>query len=163
MMGSWKSTIGRQLAQQLGWQFVDTDDEIERHMSMTVGDIFRLLGEARFRREEAACLKQVATNTGQVVATGGGIVLDPLNRKLLKNPAVLTVLLRAHPNTLAQRIRNTRKRPLLTGEEDPQTLLEQIWEQRRAYYEETAHYIVDTDQLEPADVVNQLSRYLEEE
>ena len=84
MMGSWKSTVGHQLADNMGMEFVDTDDAIEEVTDMKISDIFREFGEDRFREMETAFFIEKAKQTGQVFSTGGGIVLGPENRKILK-------------------------------------------------------------------------------
>ena len=77
MMGSWKSTVGRKLAQSMDMEFIDTDDAIEEIMEMKISDIFSEFGEDRFREMETAFFIEKAKQTGQVFSTGGGIVLGP--------------------------------------------------------------------------------------
>ena len=113
MMGSWKSTIGRKLAKALNLEFIDTDDAIEEVTEMKVADIFREFGEDKFREMETAFFIEKAKQPGQVISTGGGIVLGAETRKVLRENGT-TFLLNASPTTLANRIQNTKKRPLLT-------------------------------------------------
>ena len=81
MMGSWKSTVGRNLASTLDMEFIDTDDAIEEMTEMKVKDIFREFGEKRFREMETAFFIEKAKQLGQIFSTGGGIVLGEENRK----------------------------------------------------------------------------------
>ena len=85
MMGSWKSTVGRKLANVLNMEFVDTDDVIEEVTEMKISDIFSEFGEIRFREMEMAFLKEKSLQKGQIFSTGGGIVLQSSNRNILKN------------------------------------------------------------------------------
>ena len=84
MMGSWKSTVGRNLASSMDMEFIDTDDAIEEVTKMKISDIFREFGEDRFREMEAAYFKEIAKQTEKIFSTGGGIVLDLENREILK-------------------------------------------------------------------------------
>ena len=92
MMGSWKSTVGRKLADNMGMEFVDTDDAIEEVTEMKISDIFSEFGEDRFREMETAFFIEKAKQTGQVFSTGGGIVLESENRKVLKKNGTLFFL-----------------------------------------------------------------------
>ena len=88
MMGSWKSTVGRKLAEALKLEFIDTDDAIEEMTEIKVTDIFREFGEDRFREMEAAFFIEKAKQSGQIFSTGGGIVLGEENRKVLQNNGI---------------------------------------------------------------------------
>ena len=85
MMGSWKSTVGRKLADVMKMEFIDTDDAIEEITEMRISDIFHEFGEEKFREMETAFFKEKSKQPGQVFSTGGGIVLDVINREILKN------------------------------------------------------------------------------
>ena len=104
MMGSWKSTVGRKLAEALKLEFIDTD-------------IFREFGEKTFREMETAFFVEKAKQKGQLFSTGGGIILSAENRKVLQENGI-TFLLDATPQTLANRIHNTTKRPLLSDSDN---------------------------------------------
>lgn len=114
-MGSGKSTIGRLLARELGWSFVDLDSEIERREGVTISEIFARSGEAGFRRaEREALLEQASPAKGQVqrvVALGGGTYAFARNRETLR-AAGLTFWLDADAATLWERVRGERHRPL---------------------------------------------------
>ncbi len=160
MMGSWKSTAGRKLAKALQMEFIDTDDEIEEMMDMKVANIFAEFGEAKFREMESAYFVEKAKQKGILFATGGGIVLNEKNREVLKESGK-TILLDAAANTLAQRIHNTSKRPLLKDSENLEERLQSIREKRHPLYLECAHLIVETDILEPPQVVNSILTLLD--
>ena len=159
MMGSWKSTVGLKLSETLNMEFVDTDNAIEEVTDMLISDIFREFGENRFRDMETAYFIEKAKQTGQVFSTGGGIVGDSKNRKILRNNGI-TFFLKASTETLANRIHNTRKRPLITDSENIQLHLQQIWKERKDYYIHSAHYTIQTDDLKPPQVLDKILNIL---
>ncbi len=161
MMGSWKSTTGKLLAERLERQFVDTDNLLTEKMKMSIPQIFKYLGEERFRREEALCLQSVSEEKDKVVATGGGIVLTEENRRLLRTRGH-TFFLKASPGTLAGRIRNIANRPKLHGPGDLLDKLRKLTADRLEYYTGTADFIVDTDALTTDEVVDAVLEKLEE-
>ena len=160
MMGSWKSTVGRKLASTLGLEFVDTDAAIEEVTEMKISDIFREFGEDRFRKMETAFFIEKAKQSGQVFSTGGGIVLGAGTRKVLKENGT-TFLLDASPQTLANRIHNTRKRPLLKGSDNLEDRLQKIWDERHQLYMDCAQHVIRTDDLEPPQVLDEILKILE--
>ena len=159
MMGSWKSTIGKKLARSLDSKFVDTDDEIEEATEMSVAEIFQERGEAQFREMESAFFVEKSQQPGHVISTGGGIVVTETNRVALRNNGI-TILLKASPETLSHRIKNTDKRPLLHGDDSLFTL-SKIWKERKEFYEESAHLTIETDRLNPVQVLEIIIKKLE--
>ncbi|MBU1385595.1 MAG: shikimate kinase [Alphaproteobacteria bacterium] len=139
-MGVGKSTVGRRLARRLDLPFADGDIEIEAAAGMTVSDIFAELGEPEFRAGEARVIKRLLEGPRMVLATGGGAVLNPETRALLKDRAV-TVWMRADLETVAQRVQRRDTRPLLRGR-DPLTALKALAEARYPVYA-TADVTVD--------------------
>ena len=160
MMGSWKSTVGHKLAENMGREFVDTDDAIEEVTEMKIADIFREFGENRYREMESAFFIEKAKQTGQIFSTGGGIILDFNNRQILKTHGT-TLFLKASIETLANRIHNTKKRPLLSDCENIKLRLEKIWKERKSFYYNTAHHTIDTDNLSPTQVLDEILNLLE--
>ena len=160
MMGSWKSTVGRNLASTLDMEFIDTDDAIEEMTEMKVKDIFSEFGEDRFREMETAFFIEKAKQSGYVFSTGGGIVLSAENRKVLKENGT-TFLLDAFPKTLTDRIHNTIKRPLLIDSDNIEDRLKTIWNDRSELYKNSAHHIIKTDKLKPAQVLDEILKILE--
>lgn len=156
MMGSGKSTVGFWLAQSEGLRFVDLDAAIEERLGRTVPEIFEAEGEDGFRDMEqselAAC---VACPQPMVVACGGGAVLRAENRALLRDRSWVCWL-RATVETLGHRIRAGENRPLLG--DDPVADLTAISAARSGLYTETAHEIIDVDDMEPQQVAKQIRR-----
>ena len=129
MMGSGKSTIGKHLSRVLGFEFVDMDEEIERAEGKRIEDIFKQHGEGYFRVLEKRLLKKILKRSGNmVVATGGGVVLDPENRKALKDHK--TIFLMVDPGELLKRVRRDN-RPLLSGGKKK---IFEIWKKRESLY-----------------------------
>jgi len=156
MMGAGKSTVGALTAERLGWRFVDLDEEVCARSGSSVAELFASRGEREFRGLEAACLADVlAGGDDIVVAVGGGAVLDPGNRRLLRHEATVAWL-RARPPTLATRVDDDEARPLLQGGDGPEAVLSTLDAERRRLYEEVADLVVDVDDLSPAQVVDRL-------
>jgi len=148
-MGSGKSTIGPLLADLLGWSFVDLDSKTEELAGEHVAEIFER-GEAHWRRFEGQALASAARLDRVVLACGGGIILGPENRELLRK-AFLTIYLQAGSETLFERVRDTRARPLLNVP-DPKAAVVKLYGERRELYEAVAHTIVSTENRPPADI-----------
>jgi len=155
-MGTGKSTIGKLLAQKVGFSFTDTDSRLELEQNTTVPELFERLGEARFRELETDALLRVLTERGQVIATGGGVVLAEVNRKAMLD-AGFVVALKADKQTIIDRVSEDKGRPLLQGnvEERVSALLEA----RKTAYD-FADLIVDTTGLSTDEVVNILSSHI---
>ena len=159
MMGSWKSTVGRKLATTIDMEFVDIDDAIEEVTEMKISDIFRDFGEDRFREMETAFFMEKSKQIGNVFSTGGGIVLRLENREILQENGT-TFFLNASIETLASRIHNTIKRHLLNNNENFESQLEKIWVKRESFYKNSAHYTIDTDNLNPVQVLDEILNLL---
>lgn len=117
LRGSGKTTLGRMLAKRLGAAFVDTDQVVVRKAGISIAEIVATRGWAAFRSMESEALRDVSAQHGQVVATGGGIVLDPANRDLLEKSGVVIYLM-ADITTLAVRLAENplaQQRPALSG------------------------------------------------
>ncbi|MBV6273982.1 shikimate kinase [Alcaligenaceae bacterium CGII-47] len=160
MMGAGKTTIGRQLAHLLDRQFLDLDHEIEARCGVRVAVIFDIEGEAGFRRRESALLDECSRYRGMVIATGGGAVLAPENRRILKERGIV-VYLRASVDELFRRIARDRTRPLLQSS-DPRQRIIDLLAQREPLYEEVADVILDTGAVPITQVVRSLLSYLKE-
>jgi len=141
LMGVGKSTVGRRLAQRLDLPFIDGDEAIESAARMTVSDIFSQLGEAEFRAGEARVMRRLLDGPPIVLATGGGAVLNPGTRALMKERAT-TVWLRAELAIVASRVQRRDTRPLLRGK-DPLQALSAMAEVRYPIYADTADLTVD--------------------
>lgn len=144
-MGSGKTTVGRQLARRLGYEFVDVDEVVEREAGQTINQIFEKQGESVFRQLEVGVISKVAQGERQVIACGGGAVLDSRNVETLKHSGLL-VYLRVSPKVLYQRVKDANFRPLLKVS-DPQRRLKELLYQREEVYQKVADLIVDTTSL----------------
>ena len=142
MMGSGKTTVGRLLAKQLGKTFVDSDEEIQRRTGVTIPHIFDVEGEAGFRQRESAVLEDLAERSDLVLATGGGAILSPHNRSVLKASGVV-IYLKSNVHDLWQRTRHDTNRPLLQTA-DPRGKLQELFEQRDPLYAEIADIVMQT-------------------
>jgi len=131
-MGTGKSSVGRQLAKQKGWNFVDLDELIELQQQRRIVDIFAKDGEAYFRKIEKKVLKQVATQDKFVVACGGGIVLDPGNIKLMKQTGKV-ICLGATCDVILKRVSASKQRPILNVAK-PRERIELLLKMRAPYY-----------------------------
>lgn len=157
-MGAGKSTIGKLLAAQLGLPFADSDKVLEDRTGADIPWIFDVEGEAGFRRRESEVLADLCNAQPQVVATGGGIVLLPENRALLKAQGFV-VYLRASLDQLVERTSKNSNRPLLQVS-DPRSKLREILQQREAFYSEVADLVCDTDDCTPRQASNLVSERL---
>jgi len=156
LMGAGKTTVGRQLAKRLGRQFYDSDHEIVQRTGVPIPTIFEIEGEEGFRRREMQAIAELTASAEIVLATGGGVVLNPENRSRLHNTGWV-VYLNVPPALLFERTRHDRNRPLLRVS-DPLAKLEELHRQRDPLYRETAHTIVEGSQLVASGIVQHLLR-----
>lgn len=142
MRGSGKSTIGRQLARRLSLKYIDTDRKIEIESGIKIPQMIAEHGWEYFRRLEKEMCRKMAEREGTVIATGGGVVLDPENISALKTNGTV-VLLMVEPEVLVRRLTHSQgpKRPSLTGKAPPDET-RAIWEQRQPLYQKAADLIV---------------------
>jgi shikimate kinase len=133
MMGVGKSSIGRRLGARLGIPFVDADAEIERAAGMSIADIFARHGEAAFRSGEARVIARLLNSGPQVLATGGGAVMDPATRALIQEKGV-SIWLSAEFELLLRRISKRKaERPMLQTA-DPAATLRELLAAREPIY-----------------------------
>jgi shikimate kinase len=154
MMGAGKTTLGRTLAHRLDMEFVDTDRILVERTGVPVATIFEIEGEAGFRQRESGALAEVAQRSGCVVATGGGIVLDPENRRVMRDNGTV-IYLRARLEFLWERTRHDASRPLLATE-NPRATLEDLLAKRDGLYRECANIVVDSGSQSTATLVNRV-------
>lgn len=158
-MGAGKSTIGKQLANRLSYDFIDTDHYIEEKTGADIPWIFDIEGEQGFRERETNALSDVIQKHSAVIATGGGIVLKEENRDLIKSAGVV-VYLTASIEQLVERTFKDKKRPLLQVSDPKQRIIE-LFEQRDPLYRSLAHHIVVTDKISAKNIVNQISTFVQ--
>ena len=160
MMGAGKTTVGRALAERLGYGYMDSDHQVESRTGQTVREIFETRGEAAFREEERHALEEALAGDGpMVVSVAGGAVLDPDNRETLRR-AGLVVWLKASPAALARRVAGADHRPLLG--DDPLEALARLYLDRAPLYEELADLVIDVEDRTPEQAVQEVVDHLEE-
>ena len=161
LMAVGKSTVGRLLAQSLGFVFYDSDQVIEERAGASISWIFDVEGEVGFRDREEHVLDDLTQQQGIVLATGGGAVLRPANRKVLANRGIV-VHLDSPLDRLVQRTRRDRKRPLLQ-QGNPRATLARLQNEREPLYREIADYRFVTDRQGPKALARQIEDKLKED
>ena len=159
-MATGKSAVGRNLARKLHRRFVDLDALIEKTEGRNVRDIFAEKGESYFRRLEKQALEQILSQQSQIIATGGGIILDEDNLTLLRQKSFL-IGLTASTDVLVSRVGKNSKRPLLKGV-DVRARIEELLQQRQSRYAE-ADVIIDTSGLTINQVVEKILKVVRSE
>jgi len=166
LSGVGKSTIGRLLASELGLQWCDLDERLERKVGRTIADIFSTDGEPHFRSLESEVLTEaLAEDRRMVISTGGGVILAAENRTRLAEQATC-IWLRSAPERLAYRVARDTGRPLLAGQDqgavsvDPVAAVTErlitMLETRGPLYTESADLILDVDRLRIPEVLHLL-------
>ena len=159
-MGSGKTTVGRRLAHELNQDFFDTDHEIIDKTGVTIECIFDIEGEKGFRRRESEMLKDLCNMNNVVLATGGGIVLKPENRVLLKKSGMVFYLF----SSIEQLLRRTAKsktRPLLEQSLDREKTIRDLVSDRDELYRDVASSVVDTTGKKLNEVVKIIKQEIE--
>jgi shikimate kinase len=149
-MGVGKTLVGKKLANDLGYTFVDTDKLIEDDQHMAITAIFSRHGEPYFREVEAKIIQQVMEGEEQVVSTGGGAVIRDVNRQAFKK-AGLVVCLTARPEVIYSRIKHETHRPLLQTA-DPEAKIKELLDSRAGFYSQ-ADVIIDTSEKTVDEVI----------
>lgn len=158
-MGSGKSSVGRVLAQRLGYPFVDLDSEIVSTAGRSINDLFAQDGEQAFRSLESACLKRVLGGGRTVVATGGGVVISDENRCSMRSQGVVVNLVVSLPQVL-ERLHGASDRPLFAGGNAPNSV-KLLMDAREQFYAD-ADIRIDTDGKSVEDVAAEILRFVEE-
>jgi shikimate kinase len=159
LMGVGKSTVGRRLARRLGLPFVDSDTAIEDSVGYPAGELFERYGEEDYRDGERRLVARLIDGQVRVIATGGGVFVDPRTRELL-NQQGITIWLDAPVDVLAERTARRDTRPLLKNG-DPKITLERIAQTERQAYAE-AHIHVKSGDGAHRDVVDIIVRALDD-
>lgn len=158
-MGAGKTVVGRQIARRLKHQFLDSDHELERRTGVDIPTIFEFEGEEGFRSRESAVIDELTQGRGIVLATGGGAVLDPVNRRHLAARGTV-IYLCTTIDTQLERTSRDRNRPLLQTS-DPRTRLESLMAVRDPLYREIADIVVSSDNSRMPLLVNGIIKRLE--
>jgi shikimate kinase len=160
MPGGGKSTVGKQLARQIGVPFVDSDHEIEQRIGGSIRQFFDQHGEEAFRDIESEVIEALLKRPGDcVLATGGGAVLRERNRELLHAGSIV-LYLRTTPEDLFRRLRHDTTRPLLQVR-DPLARLRELYHQRDPLYRRCAHYVLESARPSVHALVNMALMQLE--
>ncbi|GAB1488531.1 shikimate kinase [Opitutaceae bacterium] len=155
-MGTGKTTIGRAVAQRLGFRLLDSDHEIERIRGKTIADIFAQEGEPAFRKMEREFILGGHPESGCVIACGGGLVVQPGMLEELQRRGVV-VCLHASLETILKRTQGNRTRPLLNGEVDPLVRIRELYAARESIYKRAGTLIL-TDSRPTSDIIAHLLR-----
>jgi shikimate kinase len=150
-MGTGKTTVGRLVAEALGWRFVDTDEAVEARAGRPIAAIFAAEGEAVFRALEATVCQHFAARVHQVIALGGGALLDDDARRAVEVHSLI-VCLTCDLDTVMVRVGSDPKRPLFSGDRDR---LASLWEARAAHYASLPEQ-VDSTHLTPSQVAEEV-------
>jgi len=155
-MGAGKTTIGKLLANELGFDFFDSDKEIERRCGANIPWVFDVEGEAGFREREQSVIKDLSSLKGVVLATGGGAMMRESNRDYVTR-AGYVVYLKTSVEQQYQRTHKDKNRPLLQGDQDPFQVLSGLMEVRDPIYRGVADLVVDTDKKNLKSVVRTIA------
>ncbi len=158
-MGAGKTTIGRQLAQALGLEFDDTDQEIQRRTGVDIPTIFEYEGEDGFRQREMKVIADMVEADNLVLATGGGAVTKPDNRRLLAARGYV-IYLSCSPEQQYERTYKDKNRPLLDTA-DPMARLQQLNTERDPLYREISDMVVSTEGRSAQSVVKEVVTHFE--
>lgn len=158
-MGAGKTTIGRQLANSLGFAFEDSDHTIQKRTGVDIPTIFEFEGEEGFRQREAQVIEELTQQGDLVLATGGGVVLNSDNRRHLTARGFV-VYLYCSAEQQYERTARDRNRPLLHTE-NPLQRLRDLMQQRDPLYRQVADFVVSTERRTAASVVREIRRHLE--
>jgi shikimate kinase len=162
--GTGKTVVGKKLAQRLGRAFIDADEYLEQKAGRSIAQIFAEGGEAAFREMEREVIQGLSNRDGIILAAGGGAVLDERNVENLKKNGHI-FLLEADVDTIERRLASDEKtdsqRPPLTDKSFKEEI-KSLLEFRRPYYERAADHKVNTSELSPEEVVQEILSHLSE-
>ena len=156
LMGAGKTTVGRHLARKLGRPFLDSDHEIVERTGVPIPTIFEIEGEEGFRKREVQTIAELSMQSGIVLATGGGAVIKPENRRQLRETGWV-VYLDVPPELLYERAGQDRNRPLLNVA-DPLARLRELYAVRAPLYREAAHFVANGGRMQASSIVQLLLR-----
>lgn len=154
LMGAGKTTVGRHLAKALQRSFYDSDKAIEDQTGVNIATIFEYEGEEGFRIREQKMIQELTQLNGIVLATGGGVILQALNRQELKSKGFV-VYLQCSVDKILQRTKRTIRRPLLHTDE-PRKKIEALLSEREAFYLSCADFKIETSTIQSKMVVEKI-------
>lgn len=156
-MGSGKTSVGRRLACVLKRDFFDSDFEIVARTGVAIDHIFDVEGEEGFRNRETSMLTDLCEISNIVIATGGGIVIRPENRELLKHNSFV-VYLSSSVEQLVNRTARSKSRPLLERSTNREQTIKDILEARESFYQEVADIVIDTTGKKLYAIINEITK-----
>ena len=159
-MGAGKTTIGKLLSNQLGFNFTDLDRKIEEKSGVKINTIFEIEGEEGFREREYLALNEALAEEKVVISTGGGVVVKDINRSLIQRSEAIVVYLKASLDILVSRLKNDKTRPML-DKDNKQLSLQKLLSEREPLYENLADFIIDTSRLKTNDVLKTITEKME--
>jgi len=159
-MGAGKTTIGKLLSNQLGFNFTDLDRKIEEKSGVKINTIFEIEGEEGFREREYLALNESLAEEKVVISTGGGVVVKDINRSLIQKSEAMVVYLKASLDILVSRLKNDKTRPML-DKDNKQLSLQKLLSEREPLYENLADFIIDTSHLKTNDVLKTITEKME--
>ena len=160
-MGTGKSTVGKILAEKLNKRFVETDSIIEQQAGKSIKQIFEQDGEIHFREMEIDVIKKITVNSDQVIACGGGVVLNKININRLKESSRL-VYLTASPLEIFKRTTRDDSRPLLPNS-DRLSNIRELLKFRKPFYERAADITINTNRANPLKITGEIEQKLKED
>jgi shikimate kinase len=157
IVGVGKTTIGKLIAESLDKEFIDLDKQIEYRCGVNIPTIFEIEGEEGFRNRETFELQQIVENQqNYILSVGGGCVIRPQNRELMKAANSFVVQLYADVSVLVDRLsKSANKRPLFNNS-DVKTKAQELYQARKQFYDEISHLTVNTSNMKPNEVVKKV-------
>jgi shikimate kinase len=156
-MGSGKTSVGRRLSCVLRRDFFDSDFEIVSHTGVAIDHIFDVEGESGFRERESSVLKDLSEIPNIVLATGGGIVIKPENREILKHNSFV-IYLSSTVEQLLSRTARSKSRPLLENSTNRKKTIRDLVLEREPWYQEVADMVIDTTGKKLYAIVNEIKK-----
>jgi shikimate kinase len=152
-MGTGKTTVGKFLARKMRREFIEMDRTIEKNEKQTIRNIFKAKGETYFRKLENKLLKKVSRKNKLVISCGGGVICNKENAEIMRNTGII-VNLTAPASVIWERIKKTKRRPLLDVA-NPLKRIQQLLRYRKPYYRK-AHYFINTKNKTPQKIANEI-------
>ena len=159
-MGSGKSAVSREISEKYGYTTVEMDEEIVKEAGKPITRIFAEEGEEGFRQMETELLAKLAGTAGQVVSCGGGTALREENVSRMRESGTI-ILLKASPETIYERVKKSKDRPLLNGNMNVE-YIEELMGKRKKAYEQAAQREVETDQKSVKEIAGEIMKIIEE-
>jgi len=160
MMGSGKSTIGKLLAKNIYYKFIDVDDFIVEHSAYeSINEIFEEKNEEFFRTLENDAMKELSDFEKTVIATGGGVILNEENIQMMHSTGIV-IYLESDIENLVRRLKDAKDRPLLKGV-DLKKKLERLFDKRERLYSQAANLTIDISAKDKNDIVDEIIKILE--